>query len=239
MEVDAKNRKHIRLLIKKGVVINNAVKGYALDISEGGMFIYTQIPFPKGSLIDLSFTLAEGLVPLKKQARVKFVQEGVGVGVVFTNISQADRERLKRFIDENLDAHPLGAEAAAVDTRKKILIVDDSLAARTTYKNKLVLMGFVVREAANGVDAIKAIEKEMVDLILLDLQIKGIDGVKFMQLLRTSEKWQNIKVVVLSGRVTPQEAEKISAFGISAILHKMTTSPNNLAERLKQILKLD
>lgn len=238
MEVDTKNRKQIRLLVKKEVLINNAVKGYALDISEGGMFIYTQIPFPKGRLLDLSFTFAEGLAPLRPQARVQFVQEGVGVGVVFINTSQVDRERLKRFIEENLDAHPLGAEAAAIDMRKKILIVDDSAAARTTYKNKLVLMGFLVREAPSGLEAIKAIEKETVDVILLDLQMEGIDGVKFMQLLRTSEKWKNVKVIVLSGRITPQEVERISAFGISDILPKMTTTPNKLVERVKQILAL-
>ncbi|MBI3755359.1 MAG: PilZ domain-containing protein [Deltaproteobacteria bacterium] len=41
-EDDIKKRKQVRLLVKKEVVINDAVKGYALDISEGGMFIYTQ-----------------------------------------------------------------------------------------------------------------------------------------------------------------------------------------------------
>ncbi|MBI3753854.1 MAG: response regulator [Deltaproteobacteria bacterium] len=237
MEADAKNRRQIRLLVKKEVLINNAVKGYALDISEGGMFIYTQIPFPRGRLIDLCFTLAEGLAPLKPQARVQFVQEGVGVGVVFINTSQVDKERLKRFIEENLEAHPLGPEAAAVDARKKILIVDDSPAARATYKNKLALMGFVAREASNGLEAIKAMEKEMPDLILLDLQMEVMDGVKFMQILRTGEKWKNIKVIVLSGRITSQEAEKISAFTVSDILPKMTTTPNKLVERVRQILE--
>lgn len=236
MAGDAGNRKQVRLLVKKEVLINNAVKGYALDISEGGMFIYTQIPFPKDRLIDLSFSLGEGLTALKPQASVQFVQEGVGVGVVFTNLGHVDRERLKRFIEENLDAHPLGREAKDIDTRKKVLIVDDSAAARITYKNKLVLSGFVVREASSGIEAIKAIEKETPDLMLLDLQMEGMDGVKLMQLLRTDERWKNIKVIVLSGRITPQEAEKISAFGIAAILPKMTTSPNKLAEQIKQIL---
>ena len=237
MEDDEKDRRQIRLLLKKDVLINNAVKGYVLDISEGGMFIHTQIPFPKGRLIDLSLIFGEGLSPLKTQARVQFVQEGVGVGVVFINTSQVDRERLKRFIEENLNAHPLGPEAAAIDTRKKILIVDDSPTAITTYKNKLVLSGFIVREASSGVEAIKAITKERPDLILLDMQMEGMDGTKFLQLLRTNDEWNKIKVIVLSGRITPQEAEKVSHFTISDILPKMTTTPNKLVERVKQTLE--
>jgi CheY-like chemotaxis protein len=236
VETDAKDRRQVRLRVKKDVVINNAVKGYILDISEGGAFIYTQIPFPKGRVVELSFALAEGQEPLRPQGCVQFVQEGVGVGVGFIKISEVERERLKRFIEENLDPNLLAHKAADSDTRKKILIVDDSPAARTTYKNKLALMGFMVREASSGLEAIKAIENEMPDLMLLDLQMEGMDGGKLLQLLRSSDKWKNIKVVVLSGRITPQEAERIWAFKVLDILPKMTTTPNKLAERVKEIL---
>lgn len=236
VETGAKGRRQVRLLVKKDVVINNAVKGYILDISEGGAFIYTQIPFPKGRVIELSFTMAEGKEPLRPQGCVQFVQEGVGIGVEFIKISEADNGRLKRFIEENMDQN-LPAHKAAGDTRKKILIVDDSPAARTIYKNKLALMGFAVREASGGMEAIKAIENEMPDLMLLDLQMDGMDGGKVLQLLQSSEKWKNIKVIVLSGRITPQEAEKIWAFKVLDILPKMTTTPNKLAERVKEILE--
>jgi len=236
MEGGIENRKQIRLLVKKDVVINNAVKGYILNISEGGAFIYTQIPFPKDMLINLNFTLDEAQEPLHLQSRVQTVQQGVGVGVVFVNLSQADEGRLKRFIEKNLDPNLLVHDATVSDTRKKILIVDDSPAARTTYKNKLVLIGFTVREASSGLEAIKAIESEMPDLMLLDLQMEGMDGGKVLQLLRSSDKWKNIKVVVLSGMITPQEAERIWAFQVLDILPKMTTTPNKLAERVKEIL---
>ncbi|MBI3755360.1 MAG: response regulator [Deltaproteobacteria bacterium] len=142
------------------------------------------------------------------------------------------------YPEENLDAHPLGLEAAALDARKKILIVDDSATARTIYKNKLALMGFVIREASGGTEAIKALGKERLDLIILDMQMEDMDGVKLLQLLRTNEEWKQIKVIVLSGRLTPQDAERVSAFSVSDILPKMTTTPNKLAERAKQILKV-
>lgn len=229
-------RQQVRLPIKKEMVIDNAVKGYALDISEGGMFIYTHVPFPKGRLINLNFILWERDAPFNMQARVQSVQEGVGIGVIFTNPSQTDMERLKRFIAENLDAHPLGEEAAASDTRKKVLIVDDSPTARNTYKNKLALAGFVVREASSGVEAIKALSNEKVDLIVLDFQMQGMDGAKFLQLVRANDEWKTIKVIVLSGRITTQEAERVSCFGVADLMSKMTTTPNKLAERIKELL---
>lgn len=237
MESSAKDRRQGRLLVKKEVLINNAVRGYALDLSEGGMFIYTHIPSAKDRVLNLRFTLEQDAPPVNIQGRVQFVQKDVGIGVGFVNLSQFDIERLKQFIAENLDAHPLGAEAADVDKRKKVLLVDDLASARSTYKNKLVLAGCAVREAASGMDAIKLISKETPDLMILDLQMEGMDGVKLLQLLRANEEWKKIKVVVLSGRITSHEAEKIASFGIADFLSKMTTTPNKLAERVKQILE--
>ncbi|MEK7678697.1 MAG: PilZ domain-containing protein, partial [Deltaproteobacteria bacterium] len=119
-----KDRRQVRLLLKKDVLINNTVRGYALDMSEGGMFIYTHVPFPKGQIIELRFALKQGTPPVILQAEVRFLQEGVGLGVVFADTDEPAKERLRKFIEENIDAHPLGEGAAAFDKRKKILIVD-------------------------------------------------------------------------------------------------------------------
>lgn len=231
-----KDRRQVRLLLKKDVLINNTVRGYALDMSEGGMFIYTHVPVPKGQLIELRFALKQGAPPVVLKAEVRFLQEGVGLGVIFTDADEPAKERLRKFIEENIDAHPLGANAANIDKRKKILILDDS-AARTTYKNRLVLANFVVREASTGVEALAQIAKEEPDLILLDIVMEGMGGIRFLQLLRANEAWKDIKVVVLSGMITPQEAQMICSFGVENVLSKMTTTPAKLAELIKQILQ--
>lgn len=236
METDANDNKLARLMLKKDVLINNSIKGYALEISEGDMLLYSHIPFPMGKLIDLSFTLAESLPPIKLQARVQMVQEGVGVSVAFTNVSQVDQERLKKFIEENVPAHLVKQESSDSEKRKKILLVDDSVSARTTYKNKLVLSCYVVKEASSGMEAIKAITEEKPDLVVLDMQMEGMDGAKFLQFMRSNDAWKTIKVIMLSGRINAKEAETLSALGVSGILTKMTTTPNKLAEQVKQIL---
>ena len=155
MAAGANDAKQARLMVKKEVLINNSIKGNTLEISEGDMLLYSPVPFTMGRIIELSFSLVDGLPPIKLRARVQTVQEGVGVGVSFTGINQADKEWLKRFIMENMPAQPAKQEFPAGDTRKKVLLVDDSVTARATYKNKLVLSNYNVREASNGMEAIK------------------------------------------------------------------------------------
>src|SRR5450759_1326291 len=125
MAADANDAKQARLMIKKELVINNSVKGHTLEISEEDMLLYSDTSFLMGRIIELSFSLVEGLPPIKLRARVQTVQEGVGIGVSFTGISQADKERLKRFITENGPALSEKQECPAGDTRKKVLLVDD------------------------------------------------------------------------------------------------------------------
>lgn len=231
------DRRQVRLFLKKDVLINNTVKGFALDMSEGGMFIYTHIPFPKDKFIEVRFALRQGEPMLVVMAQVRFLQLGVGLGVVFVNMDEPVKERLKKFIEENISAHPLGQDAADIDKRKKILILDASLSTRTSYKNRLILANFIVREASNGIEALQQIAKEKPDLILLDIVMEKMGGVRFLQLLRADEACKNIKVVVLSGVITPQEAQMICSFGVEQIFSKMTTTPAKLAELVKKILE--
>jgi chemosensory pili system protein ChpA (sensor histidine kinase/response regulator) len=144
--------------------------------------------------------------------------------------------RLKKFIMEYVPAQSMIQERPAGDTRKTVLLVDDSVTARATYKNKLLLSNYNVREASSGMEAITSMTEDVPDLIVLDMQMEGMDGTKFLQFVRSNEIWKNVKVLMLSGRITPLETERISAMGVSGILSKMITTPNKLADQVKQIL---
>ena len=69
------------------------------DISEQGMFIATPDIFMIGSILDLKFRLFNDDQPITVKAEVRYVQEGVGMGVHFTNLKTEDRERIKKFIN--------------------------------------------------------------------------------------------------------------------------------------------
>ncbi|MBI5025908.1 MAG: response regulator [Nitrospirae bacterium] len=122
--------------------------------------------------------------------------------------------------------------------KKKVLIVDDNDMTRRMNKSKLMLDGFTVLEAIDGVEAIKVLETEVPDVIVLDLYMEKMDGFKVLALLKGSPKWKDIPVIVFSARGTPVEIEKAMSAGADEFLVKMTTSPVKLSERVKGILKV-
>ncbi len=237
-EAQFENRIHSRLRVKFDVFINNAVKADTLDISEGGMFIHTSIPFPQGTVVELTFTPFPGAKEIKVSGKVQYVHVGLAIGVEFIDLAESDRLILAKYIEGSMDTTGAG-EAIAADTRQKVLVADDSAAARTMAKNKLMLMGLAVREVSNGADAIKAVEACKPDVIIFDYMMKGMDGEKFLHMLRSKDEWKGIKVVLLSGNMNPEQISRLSMFGITEILPKMTTTPKKLAEKIKEILDLD
>jgi hypothetical protein len=69
------------------------------DISEQGMFIATPADYLPESVLDLKFRLFEDDAPIEVQAEVRYVQEGIGMGVKFLNLKPEDRKRIKKFVE--------------------------------------------------------------------------------------------------------------------------------------------
>lgn len=230
------NRRTVRLQVKTKVLLNNSIMSHALDISEGGMYIYTSIPFRKGRIIDVNFSLFDEETPIALRALVVYVHEGIGISVSFTNIGKQDRERIKKFVDVNKDTSHCDNELMAADNRKKILLLDNSIASRNMYKNRLIFMGFAVKEATNAMEAIRVVEHDKPEIIILDLPIEGMDAAKFLQILHSRNDCNSMKVIVLSGKVNPQEVAGVMSLGVRSYLPKMTTTPKKLTEKIEEIL---
>lgn len=91
-------RKHKRVTIFQEILFGERGGRRMDDISEEGMFIATPEAFMKGSVLDLKFRLFNDEQPITVKAEVRYVQEGVGMGVQFTDLKPEDRERVRRFI---------------------------------------------------------------------------------------------------------------------------------------------
>ena len=84
-----------------------------------------------------------------------------------------------------------------VGTLGRLLLCDDSLAERSSLALILRRQGYEVDEAADGAAALHMIKGRPYDLLLLDLQMPGLDG--FDVLAYIQEKRAELPVVVLSG----------------------------------------
>jgi two-component system nitrogen regulation response regulator NtrX len=97
--------------------------------------------------------------------------------------------------------------------KPKVLIVDDEEAIRTSLKMTFEYEGFTCVLAANGPAALKIAEKELPDLIFLDIKMPQMDGMEVLKKLR--ENPNPPPVVVLSGHgniANAVEATKLGAF---------------------------
>ncbi len=67
---------------------------------------------------------------------------------------------------------------------KKILIVDDEEAVRSLFSEALKLRGYEVHTAANGEEALKVLEEVKCRVMLLDLNLPGMDGIELCKEIR-------------------------------------------------------
>ena len=81
----------------------------------------------------------------------------------------------------------------------KIVIADDHSMIREGLKQLLELDGdiIVIEEAANGEECLQVIERIQPDVVLLDINMPVMDGLKMLEVLRSSQ-WKNQKVIILT-----------------------------------------
>lgn len=92
----------------------------------------------------------------------------------------------------------------------RILVVDDEPGIRATVQAMLEIEGYVVSQAANGADALAALERERPDLILLDMRMPVLDGWGFATELR--RRGHRVPVVVMTAaRDAARWASEIAA----------------------------
>lgn len=120
-----------------------------------------------------------------------------------------------------------------------ILIIDDSKVARQQVlgilKQTDIFSQFL--EASDGLEGFKTMVSQKVDVVLCDLEMPGIDGFKFLQMIKGREEFQSIPVIMLTGR-EDQDA-KIRGLGLGASDYVTKPfDPGELLARVKVQLKI-
>ena len=77
---------------------------------------------------------------------------------------------------------------------KKILVADDEMAIRLLYSEELKEEGYEVFTASNGLEALEIVEKEPLDLVILDIKMPEMDGIEALRQIK--EKKPNLPVLL-------------------------------------------
>ena len=97
---------------------------------------------------------------------------------------------------------------------RKILVVDDEIEVCDFVKNFFQERGYEVSTALSGEDAINVCKRERPELILLDIRMKGMDGIAALKHLKEIDKKQKIIMVsALEDQDKMDEASKLGACG--------------------------
>ena len=90
--------------------------------------------------------------------------------------------------------------------RKKILVVDDEIDIHQMIADRLTDVGYETTVASNGEEALRKIQLEKPDLVILDVVMPGIDGASVCATLKEDPRTKTIPIIFLTG-LRPKEDE--------------------------------
>jgi CheY-like chemotaxis protein len=112
-----------------------------------------------------------------------------------------------------------------------ILIVDDNAQNLKLARVILSIEGFEVRTAADAEEALRVLATFTPRLILMDLQLPGMDGLELTRHLRRDPAWQDTRIVALTAYAMKGDEEKARAAGCDGYITKPIDT-----ERLPQLV---
>ncbi len=115
--------------------------------------------------------------------------------------------------------------------------MDDSKTVRRLAQTALSDFDCDVNEADNGYKDFYAMDRVVPDLILLDVNMPTMDGVRTLQLIREHPQLKAILVIMLTSPADHNDSDEIAALGVSATLMKPFT-PADLLAKIRGVIDL-
>jgi two-component system cell cycle response regulator DivK len=112
-----------------------------------------------------------------------------------------------------------------------ILIVEDNEKNMKLFRDVLQATGYSTLEAATGEDAVELAASHIPALVLMDVQLPGIDGVEALARLRRDERTESIPVLALTAQAMDGDRERFLAAGFDGYVSK----PVDVAELLRTV----
>jgi two-component system KDP operon response regulator KdpE len=112
--------------------------------------------------------------------------------------------------------------------KKKILVVDDDPAILRLLSTNLKARGYEVITATDGEESLEAVQKDFIDLLILDIMMPKVDGVEVCRRIR---EWSDIPIIILSARGDENDKVKCLELGADDYL----TKPFGIAELIARI----
>jgi two-component system, cell cycle response regulator DivK len=105
-------------------------------------------------------------------------------------------------------------------TPRRILVVEDNPLNLKLVRDVLGFAGYDVVEATSGEEGLRMAEKDPPDLVLMDLQLPGIDGTETLHRLRQGAQGRAVPVIAVTAFAMPEDRVRAAAAGFDGYIEK-------------------
>lgn len=118
-----------------------------------------------------------------------------------------------------------------------ILVVEDHEDNRRILRDLLTSAGFEFIEAETGLDGVKMAKLHQPDLILMDLQLPGIDGYEAARQIRSEPTLSSVAIIAVTSYALSGDEQRALAAGCNAYVSK-PYSPRQLLAKIRELLSI-
>lgn len=166
----------------------------------------------------LGLSICKNLAELM-QAQI-YVKSTLGQGSCFCLRITLDKQHTSLADDAAAASHSISGKINQSVLHCKVLVVEDNLLNQEIILSLLEAMGAEVICVGSGPEAIATVVREQLDLILMDIQLPGMDGVEASLRIRALEKARNVPIIAVTANALPGDREHYLAMGMDDYLAK-------------------
>jgi DNA-binding response OmpR family regulator len=122
-----------------------------------------------------------------------------------------------------------------MDTNYKILVVDDDPYILMSLEFLMKKNGYDVMVARNGTEALDIVEKQIPNIVLLDIMMPDVDGYEICKYIKSSAHLKNTNVIFMSAKTKETDIKKGYDMGASLYVTK-PFSTRVLVKQIKELL---
>lgn len=118
---------------------------------------------------------------------------------------------------------------------KRILVIEDTEDNRQIVRDLLTSVGYDLVEAVDGLEGVAAAEREKPDLILMDIQLPGIDGYEATRRIRAIPDLSKVPIIAVTSYALSGDEAKTREAGCDGYVAK-PFSPRQLLAKIREFL---
>ncbi|MBF0098521.1 MAG: hybrid sensor histidine kinase/response regulator [Magnetococcales bacterium] len=129
-----------------------------------------------------------------------------------------------------------GGAVPKSETKKTILLAEDSLTTRTQEKRILQSAGYEVIAAVDGLDALNKLGKQPIDAVVSDVQMPNLDGLALVEQIRQNPLYKDLPVILVTSLSSDEDMRRGMEAGANAYITKPTFEQKIFLETLQRLV---